>query len=526
MRLTTQRKRNLQGALLLAFLALFAFGLSACTSTGKDAKVDLPGHEKEVKIVGYLIGEAPKGMPQVMEAINAKLKKDINATMEINYIGWDDVSYKYPLVMASGQDVDFVFAADWNFYASEAVKGTFYPLSRELLEKYMPRHMTAMAPEALDAAEVNGTPYMIPTSSPDNKTNVALFRKDVMDKAGMKGITKFSEIEPYLAEIKKSYPGMIPLNLDSQYDLPVPYSYLLSEKFAWFSAPFDSGDPLAQGITADLEDPKGTIYSMMEEPILGWQKEAARTMKDWYDKGYVNKNPYANSVRSKDNFCSGKSGIAFGNSIDLIDVFQSCQEQGIDIYPFPMLYPSGKVARAGSLNNGVAIAASSKNPERALEALDLLMEEPSYVNLAYYGVEGINYTLDSDGRIVLPKGSTSEADAYPPDAAGFWFVNKQQFKPVANWTDSYRNLQERIKSLTEKVPYLDFLFKSDKVKTEVANLKSVSTQYAQPIYIGAAEDVDAAFDTLSARLKQAGIDKVKAEVEKQGAAYLASKQTP
>ncbi|WP_127496217.1 extracellular solute-binding protein [Paenibacillus glycanilyticus] len=517
------RGRLWLGAALLCMLIVL--GLTACSRNAdkQDVAAAGSGHEKEVKLIGYLIGEAPKGMPQVLQAINDKLKNDINATIELNYIGWNDVASKYPLVMASGQDVDFIFAADWNFYVTEATKGAFYPLSQSMLEQYMPRHMAAMAPEALRAADVNGTPYMVPTSSPDRKVNVALFRKDVMEKAGMTQITKFSEIEPYLAEIKRDYPGMIPLNLDSQYDLPTPFAYLMLEKFAWFTAPFDSGDPLAQGITADMEDPAAVMYSMAEEPILGWQKEAAYIMKDWYDKGYINKNPYANNIRSKDNFCNGKSGIAFGNSIDMMNVFMSCKEQGIEVYPFPMLYPSGKAAESSWLNNGVAIAASSKNPERTLEALDLIMEDPSYAYLAYYGIEGVNYTITPDGTVGLPEGVTSESNTYPPDAAGFWFVNKNLFKPVAKSTESYKELQDRIQPLLEPTPLVGFLFNSDQVKSEIANLKSVSTQYAQPIYIGAVSDVEAAFDTLVQHLKKAGINKVKAEVQKQAAEYIASR---
>src|SRR5690554_5409040 len=42
---------------------------------------------EEVHIVGYLLGDELVGMPKVMEALNAKLKEDINATMEIRYIG-------------------------------------------------------------------------------------------------------------------------------------------------------------------------------------------------------------------------------------------------------------------------------------------------------------------------------------------------------------------------------------------------------------------------------------------------------
>ncbi|MFC5467225.1 ABC transporter substrate-binding protein [Cohnella suwonensis] len=507
---------------LWAFAITGMLGLTACSGggAGNEGTFDSE-HAKEVKLVGYLLGEAPKGMPDVLEALNAKLKKDINATLELNYIGWSDVASKYPLLLASGENVDFIFAADWNFYVTEATKGAFRALDADMLRKFMPRHMEKLPPGAIEASFVNGASYMVPTASPDRKVNVALFRKDVMEKAGMTEIAKFSEIEPYLAVIKRDYPNMIPLNLDSQFDLPTPYGYLMSEKFAWFNAPFDSGDPMAQGVTADKENPSGTMYSMTEEPLLGYQKFAAGIMKNWYDKGYINKNPYANNVRSKDNFCNGKSGVAFGNSIDMMSVFASCKEKGIDVYPFPMLYPSGKTSQSSWLNNGVAIAASSKNPERTLEALDLIMEEPSYAYLAYFGIEGKNYALSPDGKIGLPEGVTSEANTYPPDASGFWFVNKDLFKPLATWTDSYVSLQQRIAGYLEPTMYLGFLFNSESVKSEIAQLKNVSTQYAQPIYIGAVEDVDAAFDTLAARLKQAGIDKVKEEVEKQGAEFMA-----
>lgn len=520
-------------ALLIVALAVFLLSCSRSDETkggaedfgaaGQNAVYDTE-HAKEVKLVGYLIGSAPKGMPEVLDALNAKLKRDINATIELNYIGWSDLASKYPLLLASGEHIDFIFAADWNFYVSEATKGAFYPLNEALLRTYMPRHMAKLPEAAIQAAKVDGIPYIIPSSTPDRKVNIALFRKDIMEKAGMKDIRKFSEIEPYLAEIKKAYPGMIPLNLESQFDLPTPYEYLMSEKLAWTSGPFDSGDPMAQGIMADNEDPSGKILSTVEEPVLSVQKFAARIMKNWYDKGYINRNPYANDVRSKDNFCNGKSGVAFGNSNDMVNVFTACKERGIDVYPFPMLYPSGKFSEASWLNNAVAIGANSKNPERALEALDLIMEDPQYVDLTYFGIEGKNYILTDDGKIGLPEGVTSETNTYPPDASGFWFVNKDLFKPMATWTDSYVALQDRIKGYLEPTTYLNFSFNSDNVKSEVADLKQVSTRYAQPLYIGAVDNVDQAFATLIAHLKEAGIEKVKAEVEQQSAAFLARKK--
>lgn len=367
-----------------------------------------PAYKNEVKLTGYLIGEAPPGLPEVLRALNDKLKQDINATLELNYIAWDELASRYSLLLESGENIDFIFAADWSSYTAEASRGAFMPLSKELLRTYMPRHMALMPEEAWRASLVNGQSYMIPTAVQERKINLALFRKDVMAKAGLREITAFSEIEPYLAVIKNSYPGMIPLNLDSQFDLSTPYGYLLAEQTGWPGAPIDSGDPSAQGIVGDMDDHSGELWSMVEEPMLSIQKKAARTMKDWYDKGYVNRNPFANQVRSKQSFCYGKSGIAFGNTNDLAQVFTLCKEKGIEVYPFPMLYPSGTTSQSSWLNNGVAISANSRHPERALQALDLIMEEPSYAFLAYYGIEGRNYKIQSDGRIGLPEGVSAE----------------------------------------------------------------------------------------------------------------------
>ncbi|WP_337103380.1 extracellular solute-binding protein [Paenibacillus sp. YIM B09110] len=482
-----------------------------------------PDNSKEVKLVGYLLGEAPKGMPEVMAALNEKLKNDINATLEINYIGWGDVASKYPLILASGEDVDFVFAADWNFYNSEANKGSFKELDENLLKTNMPKYYEKQDPAAYQAAQVNGKQYMIPTTTPDRKVNVIVLRKDIMDKAGLSNPTKISELDPYFAAVKQGYPDMIPLNLDSQYDLPAPFGALVSEKFAYQGAPMDSGDPMSIGVFTDNEDPSGKVISLAEEPIQSSYKYAADIMKKWYDAGYVNKNPYSNKVRSKDNFCEGKASVAFGNSIDIQATLASCQDKGIETYIMPVLSPTGHAPSSSWLNNGIAIAANSENPERALQALDLIMQDESYVYLAYYGIEGKHYAITGDDKLTLPEGVTPDTNTYPADAAGFWFVNKDFFKPSASWTDSYIDLNGKIKDYLAPATYLGFAVNTESIKSEVANLKNVAAQYFLPITIGAVKDVDSAIATLNDKMKAAGIDKVKTEVETQASAFLANK---
>lgn len=533
------RKAKKNVVFILTLLLSLSMLLAACSGSGNkanteaestanagssNAPADKAADQKEVVLKGYLLGEAPKGMPEVLAALNEKLKKDINATIELNYIGWGDVQSKYPLVLASGEDVDFIFSADWNYYVQQATKGAFYELKPEELAKYMPKKSATINPAAWDAAKIEGKIFMIPTSTPDRKVSVAVLRKDIMKEAGLTEVKRFSELGPYLEAVKKNHPDMIGLNLDSQFDLPTPYQYLLRDKIGYPGAPIDSGNPMAQGVAYDFEDPTGKLYSMVEEPYLSAQKYAAGIMKDWYDKGYVNKNPYSNKIRSKDNFVEGKSAVALGNTIDVASIMEAAQAKGIETYVVSSLTADGKAPQNSWTNNGISIAANSKNPERVMQAFDLIMEDPSYVYLTYFGLEGKNYALTADGKIGLPEGVTSENNTYPPDAAGFWFVNKDLFKPMQNWPQAYIDHQEKVKDFLTDFTYNGFTFNSDKVKTQISNLANASTQYANPIYIGAVKDVDKAFDDLAKNLSSAGLDKVKAEVQAQADVYLAGKK--
>ncbi|HEX7056361.1 MAG TPA: ABC transporter substrate-binding protein [Bacilli bacterium] len=468
---------------------------------------------KPVQLTMYLLGAAPQGLPDVLKQVNEKLQKDINATLEINYIDWGNLQSKYPLLLASGEPIDLIYTADWNFYAQEAAKGAFMPLTQEMLQKYMPRHWKATSQDIWNGTMIDGKYFMIPTSSPDKKVQAALIRKDLREKYNVPEIHKFSELEPYFAALKKNNPEMIPLSMDSNTDLPMPFYNLLEEKTSYFN--LATTNAAAVGVGYEQSDDSGQIYSQIDEPILSAEKWAAGIMKDWYDKGYVIKNPYANKVRSKDQFCEGKVGVALGNTQDLQSIMSQCQSKGIPTDIIPVWWPNGKEKLASPMNNGVAVPASSKNPERALMALDLIMEDPSYNYLVYFGVEGKNYVITDDGKIGLPPGVSAKDNDYPPDAAGFWFTNKNEFKPMADWTPQYIELQEQLKQNLVIPKYLTFSFNADNVKTQMANITNVSSQYMYPIYIGAVKNVDEAFNTVIDKLKAAGIEDVKAELQKQ-----------
>lgn len=471
----------------------------------------------KVKITGYLIGERLPGMNDVLEKLNEKLLNDINTTMEINYIRWGDLQSKYALVLASGEDLDWIFTGNWAYYGQEAAKGAFLEIKQDMVRKYMPRHYKATNPQAWKEGLIGGKLFMIPTSTPDIKVNEVAIREDLRQKYNVPEVNKWLDIEPYLEAIKKNEPDMIPISVDSAIDITRPFFYqLAATSKSYFDLFFATSG--GSGIVSDTDDPKGKLFKITDPEVINDYKNAAYKIKDWYDKGYINKNAFSNKVRSMDSFLSGKSSIAYGNTVDMQNIFNKANEQGWKVKIIPGLSKKGTYPQDSHINNGFAIVSKSKNPERTMMAMDLIMEEPEYNQLVYYGIEGKNYVI-KNGKIALPDGVTSETNTFPPDLAGFWFVNKSLLKCPENWNDEYIQLREAAKKQIAPYAYSAFVPDISNIKTEVSNLNQVVVQYFNPINLGMIKDVDEAFDVFDERLTSAGFDKVMEEMKHQTDEY-------
>ncbi|SEF57525.1 putative aldouronate transport system substrate-binding protein [Butyrivibrio sp. Su6] len=481
-------------------------------TASQTSDIDISEH---VDVVGYLLGEAPAGMDDVMNAVNEKLEKDLNASLEIRYLSWGEYTAKYPLLLAAGDDIDFIFTADWCMYSQEATKNAFYELTEDELKTYMPLHWQNCAPIAWDVSKVNGKNYMITTCTPDRRCDVAAYRKDLCDKYNVTAPTKMSEFTDYLAAIKENESDIVPMNMDSQYDLGSPFGALRNE----YGDRYEDANHL--GIFWNAESDDGQFTPIYEGAVRESYKYAADIMKQWYDAGYINKDVFSNDVRSKDAFLEGKSAVAFGNSVDMQSFLVSAKDKGYEVGIVPLLDKQGHSLATSYLNNGVGIAATSEHPQRTMMVLDKIMEDPEYNYLVYYGIEGKNYVITEDQKIGLPDGVTADNNDYPADAAGFWFTNKDQFLPSATWSDDYIALKAQIEDgmlidnkLTSFAPNVE------NVQTQVANVTNVLQQYANPMQVGMVEDTEAALTTLEEKLKAAGLEDVQAEIQKQADEYL------
>lgn len=468
---------------------------------------------EEVHLVGYLIGERPEGMDQVMEKLNAKLKEDINVTLEVRHLSWGDYVAKYPLILASGEEVDFIFTADWCMYAQEATKHAFKLLTMEDIAAYMPRHYENCDPDAYKQAEIDGNLYMLPTSSPDVRCICLIYRRDIAEKYRIEGLNKLSDFTDYFKVIAEQEPEIQPMSLSLAYD--APWLMMANE--------YSKEIHINNALCYYLEDDKIQLAPLYEEPYRSSLMYSFRIMKEWYDLGYINKDILSNDIISQEAFLQGRSAIAIANSVDVQSTIAIAEDKGYEVGIIPLVDSYGKTTEISYLNNGVAISAASKYPERTMMMLDLIMEEKEYNYLVYFGLEGINYTINNDGKIDLPAGITSESNTYPVDLAGFWFTNKNQHAPLAYWSEDYITLREKIPSIVYYNPYLTFAPDISGIQNEVSDITLVMQQYAQPLYAGMVEDVEESMRLLEEKLMEAGIDRVQKEIQRQTDEFLKEK---
>lgn len=490
----------------------------ASETQGEEAALDT---SEFVKLYGYLLGSPEPAFNDVMAEMNKMLKEDLNCEMEINFIDWSVLDSKYPLLLAAGEEIDWIYTADWCHYAAEANKNAFMEIDMDMVKQCMPLYSEYITDAAWDQVSLNGKIYMIPTSTPDVKAGGWIVRKDLADKYGvdLSKVETIWDMDEYLGAIKENEPSMIPMNMDNSYDLLAPVFALMTAR----DANFTDANKCGLVYAFDGKETADGVYSIFDEPVYGYLKEAAVKMKEWYDAGYINKDILAATTQSNDNFEQGISGISSDNTLGMQRTLAKCAENGWTPQIVLTDDANGHAAKNSYTNNGFAIAATCQNPERTLAAMDLIMNDPRYNTLLQYGIEGETYIINEEGKVDYPEGVTADTTSYNWENTGFWFINKNIQLPRASWTDDYIELNNKlIDGVLIDDPNIGFTFTTDSVKSEFSNVQNVWIQYFYPIAIGNVPDVDKALEELKVQLTAAGYDKLIEEAKRQYAEYTAN----
>ncbi|WP_308635322.1 ABC transporter substrate-binding protein [Paenibacillus silvisoli] len=439
----------------------------------------------------------PADMQSVEDAVNKITQAKINATIHMKPAAFGDYTQKMNVIVASGEESDIIWTSNWNFdYAQNVAKGAFIPLD-DLLAKYAPDVQKSMPSFVWDATKVGGKTYGLPDYQTVTNREGFKIVKSFADKYSLdtSKIKKITDIEPFLAAVKKGEPGKIPFALDQR------------GVFGGMLHTFGLEGIGGLG-TVNFSDPS-KVTDMYETDAY---KQYLNTMHDWYTKGYINED--AATVKNANDVIKTGNVVSVFHNVLSADAVANAKATLGDIVLAPT---TDFFASTGTIITTMqAISKTSKNPERAMMFLNLVNTDKELYNILAYGVQGKHYTLGADNTVQV------NADAgYAPNAA--WvFGNTFNALLTPGKTADIVGQVEKDNESAQASPLMGFIFDVQPVSAEIASVTAVVNQYGPPLNTGTVDPAKTLPEFIS-QLKSAGIDKVIAEMQKQLDSWKAAK---
>ncbi|RDY29708.1 extracellular solute-binding protein [Romboutsia weinsteinii] len=463
--------------------------LTGCSSANGGSDSKQSGDSTE--LVWYMIGTPQPDQAKVMEKVNEYTKEKIGVTIDLRMIDWGDYGPKMQVITSGGEPFDICFAND---YALNAQKGSYLEIS-DLLDSKGKEMKEVIDPLFLEGASINGKLYGVPANKEVGQQMVWAYNAEMAEKAGvdMSNVKSLEDLEKVLDVVKKKNPDLkMPMAAGANFVPVLDFDLLLGENL-----------PFGISLNGDT-DKVVNIYETEEV------KKTLKTLRRFYEKGFIHSqaatdtDPHEMKVQNwfvrKDQYAPGAAEMWSSNA-------------EYDIKYSPIHEPL-------TINNSVtgsvmAISATSKNPEKSMEFLNLLNTDEYLRNLVDRGIEDVHYTTNENGTIT--KTDAAKGYQMPSWALGNVFLTKSYDTDPENRIEQYEEFNEKAVAS----PTLGFYVDTTNISTEVATLSNIVQEFKAPLYTGSV-DVDKYLGQLNDKLKSAGLDKVLKEIQTQYDAWKAS----
>lgn len=505
--------------LALSLVVCMVLGMAACGSSGDktdttdksttDAKTEdtqegsdetqkqAEGDPVKLVVSFRTSGNVPSeaNIHKVEDALNEILREKINAEVELMII--QSGSYKQQMtLMLSGDEQLDVMGATANIIPS-AVAGEQLRDLGELLDEYGQGIKDILSSELLSCGEFNGVQYCIPIQA-DSALGMGYYtmRKDIVDKYDI----DVSAIKTYddLTEVFQ-------LVHDNEPDLTIVAPASAGYSFMQYNCAWDKlGDYF--GVLDNCGQDGLEVVNLFETENY---KTYLSVMREWYTRGFISAD-VTNSTESGGALMKAGTLFAYCNSNKPGIDTQESMNSGREVVGAQVL---DTITWTGN-NWQWTIPENSRNPEKAMEFLNLLYTDPDVLNTIVYGIEGEDYILHDDGRVGYPEGIDSSTVGY--SMANMLWSFGYEFNAYV-WETNDSEVWEQTKEWNETglvSKAYGFVFDSTSVANEMASVQNVYDQYRMSLECGVV-DPDEALDEMNEKLYTAGLQTIIDEKQRQ-----------
>lgn len=490
--------------------AMSGMGLSglsriAAASTSAARYQDLP------RLI-YLFPGAPQAdVQRVQDALSAYMAERIGATIELRAIEWGTFDSQISLINASAENYDLAFTAPWiNNYYTNINQEYLTPIG-DMLPELAPDYWASLTPKTWEAVRVGGSIYAGINQQIFVKPFGPYIRTDVMEALGLTedfaNLTSYEALEPILAAVKE-YVDQDDTLTHVTYNLgPI----LTAENWGY--------DPQMQNSILVVKSTDDTaqvvIYSQTDE-----YRQGAELIRRWYQAGYA---PSDVKVWAE----MDNAWIAGQFPIRMSEVVKPGGNAEVEAR-WGWAVNSKAIAEPLLTTGGVTatltgVSSVSANSELAVRYLELVNTDPVFYNMLCKGIEGVHWEwADQDQLLIKPAGDAASFDetGYNPNTDWMFgnVFNAYYADPsqVGAWLET-----AELNRNARPSPVLGFTFDTTNVATEMASLAAVSQEFANPLGSGIV-DVDEGLSRLNQALSDAGVEKVRDEMQKQVDAWKSS----
>ena len=472
--------------------------LSGCGGSAEDKNT----------LVWYTIGDEPKANAEVLAEANKIIEPAIGKKLKIKYIPVASYAEQMKLKMASGEAYDLCFTGYVNPYQTAVEMGGLYDITDLITETGLDQ---VVEPYFLDSARVNGKVYGVPNTQVISNPNCFMIAKHIAEEAGV--VEDFKKYEEYatnddtsMEDVKRKY-AVIDKILE-KVKSKFPDLYTIGES----NRGIEGYKLLMSGIYFKKEA-DGSIKLYKNIDLEGY-KYGVEKLREWYKKGYIRQDiasaPPATTTEEKKKQAISETTWKPGQDVFYIS------EYGYE--PLYTLNDKPFVSRTSALATMVSVGANTRYPKEAVQLIKMMNENVELYNLICWGIEGKHYKKNEDGTATVIKGS-----GYDDVAQNAWKYGNQfngfvmEGQPADVYEQTKKMNDEAVKS-----DLLGFVPDTSKIATEIANVANVEAEFKAKRDMGT-DDVDTWWDTYCKKLKDAGQDKILAEMQKQIDAFVASK---
>ena len=244
----------------------------------------------------------------------------------------------------------------------------------------------------------------------------------------------------------------------------------------------------------------------------------AKDMKEMADAGCWSRSALTNTVTDDDAFGNLQGASIAWNGSVFTYMRQAEKTDGVKCMAYDLTKDHLVGAEAYS-NNDMAIAAGSKNPERAAMVLDLIKFDTYLNRLLLLGEEGVHYSIDDQNQYTKLDKS---ADYAPFAISASWAIKNSDLSE-AGVEEREKKITDAWESRVQMNPTITFVFDDTNVKAYVSAVTAVLTDYVPMLELGLVDDVDATLDEMIQKCYDAGLQQVYDEFYSQYDAWLATR---